>query len=125
MIAVSGPVEPREMRVCIDGEPAAFVLECAYEMTRDGEIVCPVGAQVCAAVAVGSCTYAVELRRFTTALADGWSGRRGFEMTVETAEERLRFTGCEWLEIRRRITAGSELTEQVRIAARGMEKEAL
>ena len=125
MIAVSGPLQPREMRVCIDGEPAAFVLECTYEKKRPGEAVCPVGSAECAAVAVGSCVYEAVLRRFTTSLEDRWAGRRGFELSVEAGATRLRFTGCEWLEIRNRITAGSEVTEEVRIVACSMKKEAL
>ena len=40
-------------------------------------------------------------------------------------DEKKTMTKAEWLEIRNRITAGSEVTEEVRIAACSMKKEAL
>lgn len=126
MKALSAAARPCEMCVCIDREPVAFVLECTYEKKRPGDPVCPVGADTCAAVATGACTYEVTLRQFTTAtLEDRWTAKKGFELSVQTDTERLRFTGCEWVEIRNQITAGGSAVGSVRLAACSMVREGL
>lgn len=126
MMAVSAAAQPSEMCVCIDREPAAYVLECTYERRRAGESICPVGAVECAAVDTGACVYEVSLRQFTTAaLEERWTAKKGFELSVQTATERIRFTGCEWLEIRNQITAGGSAVSAVRLAACSMKKEGL
>ena len=126
MKAVSAAAQPCEMCVCIDREPVAFVLACTYEKKRPGELVCPVGSDACAAVAAGACTYEVTLRQFTTAaLEDRWTAKKGFELSVQTERDRLRFTGCEWLEIRNQITAGGSAVSTVRLAACTMIREGL
>lgn len=122
MIRIPGPASPHEMRVRINGEPAAYVLACVCEEKRRCDPVCPVGACECAAVAVGARTYEVELRQFTTDLYAGWLDKTGFELSVETQDELLLFSGCEWTEVRRQIQSGGDMIGSVRIAACTMER---
>lgn len=126
MIAVPAAAQPCEMQVCINGEPMAYVLECVYEQKRDGVQVCPVGAQECAAVDTGADRYEITLRRFTTAgLENRWTAQKDFELSVQTGTRRIRFSGCEWLEVRNQITAGGSAVNAVRLAACSMTEEDL
>ena len=122
MMQIPGPTAPHEMRVCINGSPATYVLSCTCEEKRQSEPVCPVGAQESAGIAVGTRTYEIGLEQFTTGFHDGWLQQQDFELSVETGEEQLVFSGCEWIEIRRKITSGSDAVRAVRVAACSMER---
>lgn len=122
-LSMQGGSSAAQIKVLINEKPAGYVCTCELAAARTGEFLYSVGEGVCSAVVPGATGYTVALSRFLQETNPDVFTLRDFTLSLVTPEGCLRFTGCEWLEIRRKIEMGEEMLQYLKIGACALEQE--